>query len=42
LEVFGIDPNDFKNTGGIALDRVYDELISSLRSVTSLVLSARL
>jgi len=42
LEVFGIDPNHFKNTGGIALDRVYDELISSLRSVTSLLLSVRL
>jgi hypothetical protein len=41
LEVFGIDPAHFKSAGGIALDRVYDELIGSLRSVTSLLLSIR-
>jgi hypothetical protein len=41
LEVFGIDPTHFKSAGGGALDRVYDELIGSLRSVTSLLLSIR-
>jgi len=41
LEAFGIDPNVFKNGGGIALDRVYDNLIEALRSVATLLLSIR-
>ena len=33
LGVFGIDPNQFKAAGGLALDRVYDELINSFREM---------
>ena len=39
LEVFGIDPNQFKASGGLALDRVYDELIQSLLDVVLLLKS---
>jgi hypothetical protein len=41
LEVFGIDPNVFKSAGGMALDRVYDDLIQTLRSVSSLLVGVR-
>ena len=42
LEVFGIDPNQFKASGGLALDRVYDELIQSLLDVVLLLKSVEL
>jgi hypothetical protein len=42
LEVFGIDPNQFKAAGGLALDRVYDSLIKSLSDVTLLLKSVQL
>lgn len=41
LEVFGIDPNQFKAAGGLALDRVYDELINSFREMTLLLKSVQ-
>lgn len=39
LKAFGIDPDQFKNGWGMALDRVYDEVAKSLRDVTSLLQS---
>jgi hypothetical protein len=42
LKVFGVDPNQFKTSGGLALDRVYDEIGKSLQDVTSLLQSVQL
>jgi len=39
LKAFGIDPDQFKNGWGMALDRVYDVVAKSLRDVTSLLQS---
>jgi hypothetical protein len=37
LEVFGIDPAMCHNGWGQALDRIYDQLVASLRSATKLI-----
>jgi hypothetical protein len=37
LKDFGIDSGQFKTDGGLALDRVYDEIIKSLRQITALL-----
>jgi hypothetical protein len=42
LKDFGIDPGQFKTEGGLALDRVYDEVVKSLLQITTLLESVDL